>query len=367
MLFRLSILVGSVILAVAGVSSQSGEAKQSAIVKCSTRQMTAMPVSGVLASDGQRVYAGTGDGTLSAFDTIALEVLWKAELGGEFSSGIAMTETGVIVVTNSTGEGDRATEGSTIRLLSNEAGITVWSAKIPYSPAYSLGRINGSVAVVSSEGQVFLIDRTTGRIIWQTGRLGKISTKPSFSLSSIVIATSDKNVTVISAKDGTILAKQSSEFASTAVSFLKNDGLAVGDERGNLALFGSHEVKRVWRFKSGAAVSYIGETEAGLLVTSLDNFVYLISAYNGDVIWKKRLTGRLVEGGLALKSHFVALINGENSGYVLDLQKGRITDVITFGDADLANLTPIPVRDDSFVITTQFSLDLYSLAGCPVK
>ncbi|NOT47860.1 MAG: PQQ-binding-like beta-propeller repeat protein [Acidobacteria bacterium] len=363
MSFRFLISFAILFLQVHCVFAQIGEQKPAAIVKCATLQLPSTPVTGVLASDGDRIYAGTVNGTFSGFESRNLRILWRVELGGEFVSGIALTEAGAVTVTNSVGDGN-AVDGSTIRLFSKESGIPIWSTKLPYSERYFLGRINGSIAAVNSRGEIMLIDRAKGQIQWQAGPFGKLSSRPSFSSTSVVLATGDKNLTVVSAKTGGILSRQATEFVPTAVAFLKNEGIAAGDERGNVTLFGSQVARSIWRFKSGAGVSSVSEVNGGILVTSLDNFVYLLSDYNGDVIWKRRLTGRVVEGGLTIDDHFVVLMNGENSAYVIDLLKGKVTDTIPASDIDLINRLPVFVRNRTFVLSTLFSLDLYSLGDC---
>lgn len=365
MSFRSLILLILAFTAVQPVVGQTSP-KLAAISKCASRPIGSAPISGVLASDGDRIYAGTTGGILSAFDSVGLEIQWKAELGGDFASGILIVEGGAVVVTTPSGDA-QTTEGATIRLVGRETGISAWSLKIPYAPRYYLGRVNGSIAAISSDGFITLLDRASGKFVSRTGPFGKVSAKPSFTQAAILIATEEKNLIVVSGKDGTLQTKQSAEFVPTAVAFLKNESLAAGDERGNVTLFGAQEAKKIWRFKSGAGISFIGENEAGLLVTSLDNFVYLISDYNGDVIWKKRLTGRVVDGGITLADHFAVLVPSGNAGYVLDLKNGKVTDVISSGDVDLVSRVPVPTVDRTFAVATLFALESYSLGECPSK
>lgn len=364
--FRLLIFIFAMGLLVGETWTQNSEQAPSAVVKCATLSMPAPPVSGVLASDGERIYAGTANGTLSSFDSSDLSVAWRVELGGEFISGIAFTESGAVVVTNSSGSAN-GSGGSTIRHFSKDSGVPTWSAKLPLAERYYLGRINGTVAAISSEGSVTLLDRLTGALQFQVGPLGKLSAKPSFSTTSVLLATLDKSLIVVSAKTGGIVVRHSTEFVTTSVALLKNERIAAGDERGNVKLFGVQDTKTVWRFKSGAGVTFIAEANEGILVTSLDNFVYFISDYNGDVIWKRRLTGRVAEGGITIENNFVVVINGENSAFVIDLFKGKVTDAIPSTDNDLINRVPVHVRDKIFVLSTLNSLDLYSLAACPAK
>ena len=351
-----------------GVFAQNGAAKGSSLTQCTRRTVSVTPVPGTFVSDGNQVFAGYLNGTVEALSSTTLESNWRAELGGEFVSDLALVENGIAVVTNPAREPAAAAgDMSTVRLLSKESGITVWAAKVAYSERYFLGRTNGSLAIVSKDGQVTLLDRSSGQVHWQTMPIGKLSARPVFSPASVAFATADKQLTVISAQGGRVIIKQPTDFVATAITYLKNDAIAAGDERGNVTLFRAEMSKAVWRFKGGAGISSVSETDEGILVTSLDNFVYLISDYNGDVIWKRRLTGRVLDGGLAVNGHFVVFIYGENSGFVIDMEEGKLTDSIPPHDKDLVNRVPVFVRDRTFALTTVNSIEVYSLGGCEKK
>ncbi|MEK7857032.1 MAG: hypothetical protein AAB288_13145, partial [Acidobacteriota bacterium] len=105
----------------------------------------------------------------------------------------------------------------------------------------------------------------------------------------------------------------------------------------------------------------------GITFSSLDNFIYFISDYNGDVIWKRRLSGRVADAGLAIEQQLVVLINGENAIFLIDRQKGKITDSIPAVDSDLVSRVAVFVRERMFVIATINSLQTYSLGSCPGK
>ena len=338
----------------------------SAATQCSRRMVTAAPATGALASDRNQIYVGYLNGTIEALSADALEINWRAEMGGEFVSNLAMAENGVVIATNSARTAPAAGE-TTVRLLGKESGVTAWATRVTVSERYYIGRINGSLAIVSKEGQVTLLDRSNGQILWQTMPLGALSAPPAFSSGSVAVATADKHLTIIAAHGGRTISRQATEHVSTAVTFLKKDAVTVGDERGNVALMGPEITRPVWRFKSGAGVSSIAESGEGILVTSLDNFVYLISDYNGDVIWKRRLTGRVLDGGLSVNGHFIVLVNSENAAYVMDLARGKLTDSVSAWEKDIISRVPVQAGDRTFAFTTVDSVELFALGSCERK
>lgn len=367
MLFRTFIISSFFLLASSGsISQPPADLTPAVLAKCVSRSTTALPVQGALAADDEHVFLGTADGVLSAFGSKNLEVLWRADIGGEFVSSIAVIDNGILVVTNTTSQSGQGGI-STLRLIPSDSGIPSWTAKLPFSARYHLGRINGSTAAVSQEGLVVLLDSASGTTLWQVGPVGKLSARPAFSPTGIALATQSKELVVVAAKSASIVSRQTTSALVTSVAFVGNENIAAGDERGGVVLFGERHNRSIWRFKSGGAITFITETGDGILVTSLDNFVYLISDYNGDVIWKKRLSGRVVEGGTMIGGLFAVLIYGENSAYLLDLKTGKLNDAQPPSDVDIINRVPVAVGGNRVVVSAIDGLSLYSLSGCGSK
>lgn len=356
----------TLISCVAAAAGQANGPAPAALTRCSLRETDA-PARGMLAADSESVYLGTINGTLSSYESRDLKIAWRLELGGEFSSDLLLVGSGLIVVTNSAKGANGAQDASTIRLISKESGVAVWSAKLPFSESYFLGRLNGGIAAVSRQGSITLLDIASGQTKWQAGPHGAVSARPAFSAARMAFGTAEKQVVSVSARDGELVQRFSVDFVPTSISFSKNGGLLVGDARGNLAMLGPQDSKPIWKFKSGAGVSSVIETDDGVLLTSLDNFVYFVSDYNGDVIWKRRLSGRVVEGGLILNGYLVVLIYGDSAGYVLDLENGKVADALQPLEKDLVNRSPVFVRDKIFALTTTSSLETYSVGPCGLK
>lgn len=350
----------------AGLFAQQNGAPSATLSRCSTRLLESSG-RGLLGSDVERVYAGSLNGTLSAFEARNLAPIWRAELGGELASNILLLDSAIVIITNSLVSGSSLGQSSTVRMIGKESGVTAWSVKLEFSEQYYLGRLNGGIAAVSRGGTVFLLDTAAGQVRWQTTAAGELSTSPSFSPGRVAFGTADKRILVVSAINGGRLLKQPTEFVPTSISLLGDGGFLLGDERGNVGLFSAQGQNAIWKFKSGAAVSSVHETDEGVLVTSFDNFVYLISDYNGDVIWKRRLSGRVLEGGLMMGLYFVVLIPSENSGYVLEIESGKVLAVISFAEKDLISRTPVFVRDRTFALTTGNSIEAIAVGGCSAK
>jgi outer membrane protein assembly factor BamB len=345
--------------------AQNSESDTVKLTKCSEFQIES-PVADALSADAQKVYIGTADGSVRALNSTISSGLWRTELGGEIVSNIVSPEAGLFVISNPVKSADAVSTESVLRSLSKETGVPNWSVRLPFSERFFIGSIQGVVSVVSSDGWVASIDTLAGRIRWQTPSFGKVTARPSF-LNGISFGTVEKKVIIVSAETGEIVFKVSTDFIPTAITYPSPDTLVVGDERGNVASIGVPGGKNIWKFKSGAAISFVQVSKEGLYITSLDNFIYLISMYNGDVIWKRRLPGRVIEGGVVLDGYVAVLIFGENSAFLIDSKKGKIVDQLEQTDKNFVNQVPVAIRNSGLLTITSDTVTLYSIKNCSLE
>lgn len=342
--------------------AQSSESDTVKLTKCSEFQIESSVVD-ALSADAQKVYIGTAEGSVRALNSNLSSSVWRTELGGEIVSNIVSAEAGIFVISNPVKAADTVPAESVLRSLSKETGVPNWSVRLPFSERFFIGSIQGVVSVVSLDGWVASIDAVAGRIKWQTPSFGKITARPAF-LNGISFGTVERKIIIVSTETGEIVSKVSTDFIPTAITHPSPDTLVVGDERGNVASIGVRSGKDIWKFKSGAAISFVQVSKEGLYITSLDNFIYLISMYNGDVIWKRRLPGRVIEGGLVIDGFVAVLIFGENSAFLIDSKKGKIVDQLEQNDKNFVNQVPVAVRNSGLLTMTSDIVTLYSIKNC---
>lgn len=302
-----------------------------------------------------------------ALTSATLQQVWRSELGGAVVSDLVPNTAGLALVTRKESpETDDAHDASPLllRVLSRETGVPLWSSPLPTSQSAFIGSGNGSLIVVTSGGAAMAFDALTGRVKWQISGLGTIEGRPRFSANELVIGTAEKRLVMIKPATGTIALDVVHDFPITAVDESPDDAAALGDRRGNAFLVDAKGARTGWKFKSGAAVSSITATGDGTLLTSLDNFIYFISDRNGDVIWKRRLSGRVVERPLLLGERLVSAIPSENSIFVLDRKTGRLLDAFTGADHELVSSRPVAAGPDELIVATTSTVDLYGFAGC---
>jgi outer membrane protein assembly factor BamB len=280
-------------------------------------------------ADANYVYIAEPGGRISAISVLTGNRVWSTELGGEVSSDIATDGANVYVVTND------ASGGAHLRSLGIASGIPDW--KFDYRPGTNVQivEVGGSIVTSQRSGEVSAYRPGAARPDWTLTLPAKIAR--SFGGSSILIATNDRKIHSIDVASG----KEKYVYSvdgdiETAITV--GDDVLTGDGRGRVTKF--VEGSRSWRFRNGAKITALSETRRGIVVASADNFVYLVSDYNGDVIWKKRLPAR-VSGVMVTGDVAVVTSVGESEAALIDLETGKFAGRFTLKDGELFIKAPI--------------------------
>ena len=316
-------------------------------------------------SDSVRLYVGGDGGRIEALSMDGKK-MWATELGGDINSNLLATDIGLFLVTARISADAAKSTGNQIRSLSKETGITNWTAKLPDTSRHYLSSYQGSVVVVSKNGVIQSIDAKTGDFKWKREIAEGFAAEPRFIAEKLVVASTAKQVFVISLATGEIDSMRKLPFGVTAVAQTSNGDLIVGDERGNLTSFAGITEKVNWKFRGGGEISAIINVDDHILVTSHDNFAYSIGTRNGSVMWKRRLSGRVSR--IATYEDKYALISGyDDHGAILtDLVSGKVAGQIVLTDDESLTSNPI-VANGLVLIRTSGSVKAYSLNGCTTK
>jgi putative pyrroloquinoline-quinone binding quinoprotein len=106
-----------------------------------------------------------------------------------------------------------------------------------------------------------------------------------------------------------------------------------------------------WRLRNGARISSIVATSQGVLAASLDNFVYMVSGYYGDIRWKRRMPGRvssiMADGDIAIVQTV-----GEPNAAILNLENGKPAGELSIAEDDSFTQPAIAVEGRLLFFTT---------------
>jgi outer membrane protein assembly factor BamB len=122
-----------------------------------------------------------------------------------------------------------------------------------------------------------------------------------------------------------------------------------------------------WRFKSGARIGTIVDTEEGMLVGSYDNFLYLISNYSGDVRWKRRMGSRLADDPFVSKNQLFLTVSVEDTAVSIDLENGKIIEQFELGENKYAISSPMLTEGSMLVFSIPDAIVAYSNSPCVQK
>ncbi len=318
-----------------------------------------------LISDGSRVFLGSTGANVEALSFDGKK-MWSSELGGEISSNILPLDNSILLVTSSVSSNEEKSVGSVLRSLSKETGITNFTLKLPDAERHFLSGFKGSVIVISKNGVIQSIDTKSGGVKWKREIAEGFAGEPVFTVSKVLSATTGKQIFGISLVSGEIDSMRKVPYNVASLGETASGEIIVGDDRGNISsLIGSLE-KPYWKFKTGGQISHIFAIGEYVLAASHDNFVYYFQSRNGDVTWKKRLSGRVLQVGNIMDRFALITSFDENGAVFTDLSNGKVAGRIAFGEGEIPVFQPSSFNGMIFVLTNRAAY-AYSLNGCAAK
>ncbi len=312
------------------------------------------------------------DGKIIAVNSNTGEQEWVSDLGGQIVSAPLPDEEYVYVLsrplsafvdgrTNQTGE---SAPLLVLRCLNKTSGLTVWEKMLESAETRKITEITKQGArtetgtetgsdhssetaqassanekaddvpekfflhvaetdllVIKSSGEIASLAKKDGSAGWQKNYQTDFATEPFFNDEKIIIGDTGNRILFISARNGNLERTSQMDFKSTSL-FYENNRLTAGDDRGNVV---SSDLKTGahWKFRNGAAISNILPASKGLLIASQDNFLYLLSKKDGEIIWKKRQSGRFAGRPLVLDKYAVIVDVSDPAASVIDLENGK--------------------------------------------
>ena len=294
-------------------------------------------------ADANQLYIAQEGGRVSAFSLLAGTRVWSSEIGGEIVSNIVPDGKNLYVVSNTGGK------RSVLRSVSTVSGIPNQEIDITFGENVRLGMSMGRVIAAYANGEVAAYEQGSGKRLWQISLSPTNIAAVAFNEATIVIPTENKKLEIVSAADGRSVLSVPTRGTVTAVGMLEED-LLWGEDHGDLVRYDTEGKYVSWKYKNGARIGAVRATDRGILAASNDNFVYLLSGYNGDIRWKKRLSGRIasmtVNGEIG-----VLLAVGDPMAVLLNLESGKQVGQYLSPDNELFTFAPIMAGDQILFFT----------------
>lgn len=328
------------------------------VSRCWTNAEIAGGKSAALESD--TIFVGSAQGEIAAFSAGG-RMLWSSELGGRVSSNLLITETSIIAVTSviPAAGGEQV---DLLRSLSKVTGVTNWIAKLAPASRYSLTVSNDDVVVVGSGGQILAVNQKSGAAKWNR-TVPTLTAEPLFARGKVMIAVEGQQMLTVSLETGET--ENSRKLPGNASVIAENSlgQIVTGDERGNVFLLNGTD-KPVWKFKSGGAITRLYVVIDYIVAVSNDNFVYHLLMRNGDVDWKRRLSGRVAGAGVVGDRYVVTQSLDDQSIVFTDLQTGKTAGQFFVETGEILSGNVVNSGSSVF-LTTDRGLHRVSIEGCP--
>lgn len=263
------------------------------------------------------LFAVEANGNVYALNPVNGEEIWKTSSGGEIDAAPIINENNILVLnkvikayTDFSESADRTVPKDPDRYfltsISGTTGIPNWRRDIGFlrNPVFRVTAAGG-IEISEKHGERKTFDIDSGRPIDSPALMTGFSTG-LYSEHPLIKAA----------------------VVTAGISGGETDFL--GTLRGELTSLDAQKRKINWKKKLGAKITAIENSNAGLIVTSLDNFIYLIAKETGKIKWKKRLSGRVSVAPLILENEDTVAAVSLSSLYLIRLSTGKPVHTLDF-------------------------------------
>ena len=325
------------------------------------------------ASDNSKGFLIFNDaGQLRLLDTTAVKLVWSSDLVGTVESNIAADDSTIYFVSGREKESNGGARSRTLKSVDKTTGLLRRQIALPDS-----GRDGGMVFVTifgdekilvvggdGANGYALAFDKKDGGELWSRRFSGEPTAVAGAVGGMIAVAARDRKIFSVSIDGTEVNAPVDARGDVTALAATSNRRFIYGDKTGFVyAPNVPNALPAGWRFRAGAQVNDITETVYGMLVSSNDNFLYLLKPGSGKLVWRRRLAGRI--SGKPLVTGAFAVVSGsfQSEVAVVDLKTGRIVNRIFLDDDDYPNGSMF-VRNTQLIIPTVKEINGFSSNGC---
>jgi len=206
------------------------------------------------------------------------------------------------------------------------------------------------------------VRKKTGDISWILQHSAPFASQPTLSRSNLYIGSNDGTLFSLDQKSGKVNWRYRTRGAVRGRAVVADDMVYFGSADGYVYAVSEVAGRLRWRRRTGAGVQTVALVENGLLVASLDNFVYLLSFRNGDRLWKRLLAGRIAAEPLTTPDGVLFTPLSSSMAVVLNLRDGKQLNSLPIGEDNSMAASPI-VAGQVLFVTTRHGLLAFSRPG----
>jgi len=317
------------------------------------------------ATDGTTVYLPLSEGMLVALNASDGQLRWKADVGGNFSASPVADDRSVFAAGQyGAPVNEQRHANGTLRALSKTTGVTVWmrTLQAPLSGSLLVGE--NALFAGGADGKVYAFDKRTGLTLWTNQYPEAFSSQPASAGRFLYIGSEQGSLFALDQATGNAAWHYQTRGPIQGPIAIVNGAVCFGSGDGYIYALRESNSKLIWRRRTGAAVQSVTSVENGLLAASLDNFVYLVSADRGSLIWRRLLPGRISARPITAPDGALFTPLSTDNAIVLGLRDGKPVNTLSIGEENSSSAAPITVSD-LVIVTTPHGL--LAFARPPVK
>ena len=284
---------------------------------------------GPILSDG-RVFTGTDDGRLRAFDASTGSLLWARTLGlSGYGHAIPAAVNGVVYTTY-------IFPYPLVYALDASSGNTLWSKGQPSDPIYpalwqTTAVANGHIYVGTSDHRVAALNTANGSVVWRSQPYARVWAGAAVSGGRVVFGTDDSRVIALDESTGNLLWSQTVDDAVIMVPLIAQGNVYASSRAGRTYAFRASTGAPVWQSADIGPIFYSTPAYDGsrLYFGSLNYGFVALDAATGATVW--------TQSGANPSQSSVAYANGYVYGttinatlLALDASTGAIVDTRPF-------------------------------------
>lgn len=309
---------------------------------------------------GERIYLPLAGGAIVSLHSPDGQLFWKTEIGGEVSASPVADERAVYLASETIFPPSREPRATgALRALGREGGVTLWMRTFHRPLRGALVMSSTTLFGGTSDGRVFAVDKATGRFLWVIQHWQPFNSHPSLQGSTLYIGNDDGTLFALNQKTGDALWRYRTRGAIRGRAVEIEGVVYFGSADGYVYAVNAADGQLRWRTRTGAGVQVVASAGGGLIIASLDNFVYKLSLTGGDRLWKRQLAGRVAADPLMAADGILFTPLSGDAGVVLDLRDGKQLNTLPVGEDNNTAASPVAVGG-VLVVTTRRGLMAFS-------
>lgn len=306
------------------------------------------------ATDGQRIYLPLAAGIIVSLRASDGQMFWRTEIGGELSASPIADERGLYIASETGIVQSKSPQAAgALRALGRESGVTLWMHTLPFPLRGALAMNEQTLFGGAGDGRLYAVSKKNGEMLWVKQFSTPFSSLPVISNTHLLIGNDDGTLLCMDEATGRQLWRYRTRGPVRGRPSVHRGVVYFGSEDGYVYAIDEMNGQLRWRTRTGAGVQAVTVTDGGLLVASLDNFVYFLSLARGSRLWKRQLAGRIAAQPLAAADGALFTPLSGDTGVVLDLRDGKQLNSIPIGEDNSTAASPVVVEDVLFVTTRQ--------------